>query len=106
MRWPEPVMPTVHPAAASSTPSPPLVEFRNVSCGYGEHVVLSNINLALPRGQVVGLMGTSGGGKTTVLKLIGRQLEPMTGEVLFDGVDLAGLDRRRRRLRRGVGVVQ
>ena len=52
-----------------------------------------NVNLSLPRGQVVGLMGTSGGGKTTVLRLIGRQLAPMKGQVLFDGVDLATLDR-------------
>jgi phospholipid/cholesterol/gamma-HCH transport system ATP-binding protein len=42
---------------------------------------------------VLALMGTSGGGKTTVLRLIGRQLDPAAGQVLFDGVDLATLDR-------------
>ena len=70
-----------------------LVELRNVTCGYGETVVLRDVSLRLPRGKVVGLMGTSGGGKTTVLRLIGRQIEPMQGQVLFDGVDLAPLDR-------------
>jgi len=70
----------------------PLVELRNVTCGYGTRVVLEDISLAVPRGKVVGLMGTSGGGKTTVLRLIGRQLGVMAGQVLFDGQDLAALD--------------
>lgn len=77
----------------SSLPSPqPLVELRNVTCGYGDRVILEDVNLTVPRGKVLALMGTSGGGKTTVLRLIGRQLEPMKGQVLFDGVDLATLD--------------
>jgi phospholipid/cholesterol/gamma-HCH transport system ATP-binding protein len=81
----------------SPDPSPPrdatpLVELRNVTCGYGARVVLEDISLAVPRGKVVGLMGTSGGGKTTVLRLIGRQLGVMAGQVLFDGADLAPLD--------------
>jgi phospholipid/cholesterol/gamma-HCH transport system ATP-binding protein len=70
-----------------------LVELRDVTCGYDERVVLEHVSLSVPRGSVVALMGTSGGGKTTVLRLIGRQLEPMAGQVLFDGVDLAPLDR-------------
>ena len=81
-----------HPSPAPAA-EPPLVELRAVTCGYGDRIILSNVNLSLPRGQVVGLMGTSGGGKTTVLRLIGRQLAPMKGQVLFDGVDLATLDR-------------
>ena len=81
----------------SPDPSPPrdatpLVELRNVTCGYGTRVVLEDISLVVPRGKVVGLMGTSGGGKTTVLRLIGRQLGVMAGQVLFDGEDLAPLD--------------
>jgi phospholipid/cholesterol/gamma-HCH transport system ATP-binding protein len=79
--------------SSNSTASAPLVELRNVTCGYGDRVILKDVSLRLPRGSVVGLMGTSGGGKTTVLRLIGRQLEPMQGQVLFDGVDLATLDR-------------
>ncbi len=81
------------PAQSSSPQSQPLVELRNVTCGYGDTVVLRDVSLVLPRGKVVGLMGTSGGGKTTVLRLIGRQIDPMQGQVLFDGVDLATLDR-------------
>jgi len=66
---------------------------RGVSCGYGDRVILSNVDLDLHRGQVIGVMGTSGGGKTTLLRLIGRQLTPMSGQVMFDGVDIATLDR-------------
>jgi len=69
----------------------PLVELRGVSCGYGDRTILHDIDLVVPRGKVVALMGTSGGGKTTVLRLIGRQLGVTRGQVLFDGVDLAGL---------------
>ena len=78
---------------SSPSPTDALVELRNVTCGYGDTVVLRDVSLVVPRGKVVGLMGTSGGGKTTVLRLIGRQLDPMRGQVLFDGVDLATLDR-------------
>lgn len=82
------------PTAPSPADSaPPLVELRGVTCGYGERVILRDVDLTVPRGSVLALMGTSGGGKTTVLRLIGRQLEPMRGQVLFDGVDLAALDR-------------
>jgi phospholipid/cholesterol/gamma-HCH transport system ATP-binding protein len=71
---------------------PPLIELRDVTCGYDGRVILEHLDLVVPRGQVVALMGTSGGGKTTVLRLIGRQLDPISGQVLFDGIDLAGLD--------------
>ena len=79
-------------ADAATGAAPPLVELRGVTCGYGERVVLEDISLIVPRGKVVAFMGTSGGGKTTVLRLIGRQLGVMKGQVLFDGQDLAGLD--------------
>ena len=70
----------------------PLVELRGVTCGYGDRVILENISLTVPRGKIVALMGTSGGGKTTVLRLIGRQLTPMSGQVLLGGQDLASFD--------------
>ena len=81
------------PTAPLSPSEPPLVELRNVTCGYGERVILRDVDLKVPRGKVVALMGTSGGGKTTVLRLIGRQLSPMQGQVFFAGTDLATLDR-------------
>lgn len=89
-------MSTIPPSSLSS-PFPPahtgnLIELRNVTCGYGDRVILENVNLSVPRGKVLALMGTSGGGKTTVLRLIGRQLQPISGQVLLDGVDMATLD--------------
>jgi len=72
--------------------APAMLSLRGVTCGYGDRVVLSDINLEVPRGQLVALMGTSGGGKTTVLRLIGRQLSPLSGQVMVNGVDMATLD--------------
>jgi phospholipid/cholesterol/gamma-HCH transport system ATP-binding protein len=80
------------PPDPSSHDTAPLVELRHVTCGYGTRVVLEDISLVVPRGKVVAFLGTSGGGKTTVLRLIGRQLGVMKGEVRFDGQDLAALD--------------
>ncbi|KGM41959.1 toluene ABC transporter ATP-binding protein [Aquabacterium sp. NJ1] len=68
------------------------VELRSVTFGYGDRVILENISLVVPRGRVVALMGTSGGGKTTVLRLIGRQVKPSSGQVLVNGQDIATLD--------------
>jgi len=81
------------PSSSSSTPSDALIEMRGVSCGYGDRIILKGVDICLPRGKVTGVMGTSGGGKTTLLRLIGRQLSPTGGQVLFDGIDIAGLDR-------------
>ena len=71
---------------------PPLVELRDLTFGYGERVILDRVTLTIPRGKVTALMGASGGGKTTVLRLIGRQILPMKGQVLIDGKDIAALD--------------
>jgi phospholipid/cholesterol/gamma-HCH transport system ATP-binding protein len=80
-----------------------LVELREVTCGYGQRVVLERLSLTVPRGKVTALMGASGGGKTTVLRLIGGQQRAQRGQVLFDGQDVgaldeAGLYRARRRM--------
>ena len=80
-------------APSSPDRTPPLVELQRVTCGYGDRVILRDVDLAVPRGSVLALMGVSGGGKTTVLRLIGRLLDPMAGQVRLDGVDLVTLDR-------------
>ena len=68
-----------------------LVELRAVSFGYGERLVLNNISLTVVRGGVTALMGASGGGKTTLLRLLGGQYRAQQGEVLFDGQDVGKL---------------
>ena len=72
--------------------NPLLVELRHLTFGYGERVILDDISLSVPRGKVTALMGASGGGKTTILRLIGGQLRAQSGELLFDGQDVTRMD--------------
>jgi len=74
-----------------TSPATPLVEFRDVAFGYGARAILDGVSLTVPRGKVTALMGASGGGKTTVLRLIGGQLRAQRGAVLFDGQDVGRL---------------
>lgn len=67
------------------TSSPSLVELHNLTFGYGERVILDGVSLTVPRGKVTALMGASGGGKTTVLRLIGGQIRAQSGELLLYG---------------------
>ena len=76
------------------------VTFRYVPDG---PIVLHDINITLPPGQVVGIVGPSGSGKSTLTKLIQRLYVPEGGRVMVDGVDLAAVDSAW--LRRQVGVV-
>lgn len=71
----------------------PLVELRDVQFGYGPREVLRGISMRIPRGKVVAIMGGSGCGKTTTLRLIGRQLKPRKGEILVCGQSMAKLSR-------------
>ena len=68
----------------------PLVELRDVQFRYsaGARPVLEGLSLVVPRGKVTAIMGASGGGKTTVLRLIGGLQKTTQGEVLFDGQDM------------------
>lgn len=75
-----------------SSQASPLVELRHLTFGYGERVILDDVSLQVPRGKVTALMGASGGGKTTVLRLIGGQNRAQTGELLFDGQDVTRMD--------------
>ncbi len=69
-----------------------LVECRHLSFGYGGRPILDGVSFTVPRGKVTALMGASGGGKTTVLRLIGGQVRPQQGELTFDGQAIAALD--------------
>ena len=72
----------------AATPSASsLIEFRNVRFGYGERVILDGVTFSIPRGKVTALMGASGGGKTTVMRLIGGQYQAQAGEVILHGTD-------------------
>ena len=67
------------------------IEFRNVSFRYGEQWVLKNINLVIPKGKTIALVGQSGSGKSTLVDLIPRYYDVQEGEVLIDGVNVKDL---------------
>lgn len=64
------------------------IEFRNVSFAYGTEPVVRDINLNIPKGKTVALVGPSGGGKSTLADLVPRFYDPSEGEVLIDGKSL------------------
>ena len=82
-------------AASSQTAARPeiAVELDNVTFGYDERIVLTGISMTIPRGKVVAIMGGSGCGKTTILRLIGGQLKPRSGRVIVGGQSVPDLDR-------------
>jgi len=71
---------------------PNLVEIRDLHFHYGERPILSGLNMEFPRGKVIAVMGGSGSGKTTILRLIGGQLTPRSGGVSVDGQIVHTLD--------------
>ncbi|MBP0631291.1 ABC transporter ATP-binding protein [Cupriavidus sp. AcVe19-1a] len=73
-----------------------LVELNAVDFAYADHgkPILSGLTMQFPRGKVIAVMGGSGCGKTTVLRLIGGQVRPQAGAVRFDGADIHQLDTR------------
>jgi len=82
----------------------PLIETRHLSVRFGRQPVLRDINLAIPRGQTLVVIGESGCGKTVLLKSLIGLVRPTQGEVLFDGQNLARLTERelaRQRIRFG-----
>jgi subfamily B ATP-binding cassette protein MsbA len=64
------------------------IEFKNVSFAYGEKEVLENISIRVPKGKNIALVGPSGGGKSTLMDLIPRFMEPKSGEILIDGKNI------------------
>ena len=67
------------------------IEFRHVSFRYGEQWVLKDINLVIPKGKTVALVGQSGSGKSTLVDLIPRYYDTQEGEVLIDGINVKDL---------------
>lgn len=78
------------PAQANAAPvlGAPKIEFRDVSFGYGGEQVLRHIDLKVQKGQTLGIIGTTGSGKSTLVNLIPRFYDVLQGEVLVDGVNV------------------
>jgi subfamily B ATP-binding cassette protein MsbA len=79
------------------------IEFRNVNFAYDTQPVLKNVNLSIPKGRMVALVGASGGGKSTLADLVPRFYDPSSGEVCIDGISLRDYDIES--LRRQMGIV-
>src|SRR5437763_9183597 len=79
------------------------VEFRHVSKQYGPQGAVVDLSLLVPAGDICVLVGPSGCGKTTSLKMVNRLVEPSSGQVLIDGVDIMTIEVTA--LRRRIGYV-
>ncbi len=94
-----------HPADEDSAPVP-LVELREMTLKFARQTILQKINLSIPRGQTVAVIGESGCGKTMLLKSIVGLIEPTSGQVFYDGQDIHSLgDVEMTHLRRKFGFV-
>src|SRR3954469_8683453 len=91
------------PPAASAKP---MVEIRDVHYSIGNRKIFSGLNLTIPPGRITAIMGPSGTGKTTLLRLMTGQVRPESGQVLFDGHDVSALNLRQLyALRRRMGML-
>jgi phospholipid/cholesterol/gamma-HCH transport system ATP-binding protein len=82
-----------------------IVEIRDVHYSVGNRAIFSGLNISIPRGRITAVMGPSGTGKTTLLRLMTGQIRPDRGQILFDGVDISQLSLKelyRMRLRMGM----
>lgn len=93
------------PNAVALAPLKQAIELRSVSFGYGNETrsVLRDVSLKIPAGHMVALVGESGGGKSTLTKLLPRFHDPVSGAVLWDGVDIR--DASIASLRRNIALV-
>ena len=79
---------------STTTPIPtPLVEIRNLSFARGDRMIFDGIDMDIQYGKVTAIMGPSGTGKTTLLRLIGGQIKPLTGTIKVDGIEVTKLSR-------------
>ena len=80
-----------------------MIEFKNVKKSYKQNIILENFNMKIEEGNLVVLIGSSGCGKTTLLKMINRLIESTSGQILVDGKDIKSIDPIK--LRRSIGYV-
>lgn len=83
-----------------------MIEFQHITQRFGEHTVLDDVSFTINSGEFFVLVGPSGGGKTTLLKMINRLVTPTQGTILIDGRDIATSDVRALRLTMGYVLQQ
>lgn len=82
---------------------PAIIRFEHVTKAYGEHIILTDFNLEIHKGEFLTMIGSSGSGKTTVLRLINGLLTPTHGKIYIDGKDISRENQTL--LRRNIGYV-
>lgn len=78
----------------TNPPNDILIDVKNLHFKRGQRVIYNGVDLQIRRGQITAIMGPSGTGKTTLLRLIGGQLKPDSGEVLLNGQNIAKMSRK------------
>lgn len=81
------------PQSSASATGDTLIQVHDLVFHRGSRPIFLGVDLSIRRGQITGIMGPSGTGKTTLLRLIGGQLPPDSGRVVFDGTDIAQMSR-------------
>ncbi len=83
-----------------------IIEVNNLTFSRGSRKIFDNLSLSIPKGKITAIMGPSGTGKTTLLKLIAGQLQPDSGEVLVKGLNINNLSRKKLyKLRKIMGML-
>lgn len=65
-----------------------MIDIKGLTCGYGDKIVLHDVDLSIKRGQFFGIIGPNGSGKTTILRAITRLVKPVSGCIFFEGTDM------------------
>jgi len=83
-----------------------VVDIKSISFSRGSRLILDDVSITIPRGKITAIIGPSGCGKTTLLKIIGGQIIPDSGQVLINGKSLKGISRHNLyKIRRQIGVL-
>ena len=87
-------------------PTDNIIEISAMNFSRDDRVIYNDINLSVPRGKVTAIMGPSGIGKTTLLRLIGGQIKPSSGSIKFNEQELVGISRKSLyKVRRKMGML-
>ena len=83
----------------------PFIEVRNLSKRFGDHEVLKDISLSVNQGEIISIIGSSGSGKSTILRCINLLEEPTGGDIIIDGQSIINNDAAKANMRKEVGMV-
>ena len=83
----------------------PFLEVKNLKKSFGNHEVLKDISLAVNQGEVISIIGSSGSGKSTILRCINLLEEPSGGDIIIEGKSILNDDARKKEMRKVVGMV-